>query len=137
MLGLNEDDESTFERIYSFFQENKVEVPYVHIYFPIPGTSMAEKLKSDGRILEDYFDDYQYKQSKFSAPCSIAYFAPSKLSKPELEAGFVRLFEKITSLKNIFRRIFVPDLRIALLILKMNLEARRKSKSMIRNAAQS
>jgi hypothetical protein len=98
---------------------------------------MAEKLKSDGRILEDYFDDYQYKQSKFSAPCSIAYFSPSKLSKPELEKGFVRLFEKITSLKNIFRRIFVPDLRISLLILRMNLEARRKSKSMIRNAVQS
>jgi hypothetical protein len=53
MLGLNEDDKSTFDRIYSFFQENKIEVPYVHIYFPIPGTSMAEKLKSDGRILED------------------------------------------------------------------------------------
>jgi radical SAM superfamily enzyme YgiQ (UPF0313 family) len=137
MLGLDEDDESTFERIYSFFQENKVEVPYVHIYFPIPGTSMAEKLKSDGRILEDYFDDYQYKQSKFSAPCSIAYFSPAKLSKPELEQGFVRLFEKITSLKNIFRRIYVPDLRIALLILKMNLEARRKSKSMKRNALHS
>ncbi|HEY6626664.1 MAG TPA: radical SAM protein, partial [Ignavibacteriaceae bacterium] len=34
MLGLDKDDESTFERIYSFFQENKVEVPYVHIYFP-------------------------------------------------------------------------------------------------------
>ena len=137
MLGLDEDDESTFDKIYSFFQDNKVEVPYVHIYFPIPGTSMAEKLKSDGRILEDYFDDYQYKQSKFSAPCSIAYFAPSKLSKPELEQGFVNLFEKITSLKNIFRRIFVSDLRIALLILKMNLEARRKSKSMKRNAVQS
>jgi radical SAM superfamily enzyme YgiQ (UPF0313 family) len=137
MLGLNEDDESTFERIYSFFQENKVEVPYVHIYFPIPGTSMAEKLKSDGRILENYFDDYQYKQSKFSAPCSIAYFSPAKLSKPELEQGFIHLFEKITSLKNIFHRIFVPDLRIALLILKMNLEARRKSKSMVRNAMQS
>jgi len=137
MLGLDEDNKSTFDRIYSFFQENKVEVPYVHIYFPIPGTSMAEKLRSDGRILEDYFDDYQYKQSKFSAPCSIAYFSPSKLSKPELEKGFIRLFEKLTSLKNIFRRIFVPDLRIALLILKMNLEARRKSKSMIRNAAES
>jgi hypothetical protein len=107
------------------------------LYFPIPGTSLADKLKTEGRILEDYFDDYQYKQAKFSAPCSIAYFAPSKLTKPELEAGFLRLFEKITSLKNIFGRIFVPDLRIALLILKMNLEARRKSRSMIRNAKQS
>lgn len=137
MLGLDEDDEFTFDKIYSFFQENKIEVPYVHIYFPIPGTSMAEKLKSDERILEDYFDDYQYKQSKFSAPCSVAYFSPKKLSKPELEADFVNLFEKITSLKNIIRRIFVPDLRIALLILKMNLEARRKAKSMERNVAKS
>ena len=137
MLGLDEDNKSTFNRIYSFFQENKVEVPYVHIYFPIPGTSMAEKLRSEGRILEDYFDDYQYKQSKFSAPCSIAYFTPSKLSEPELEKGFVNLFEKLTSFKNIFRRIFVPDLKIALLILKMNLEARRKSRSMIRNTAES
>jgi radical SAM superfamily enzyme YgiQ (UPF0313 family) len=137
MLGLDEDDSSTFDKVYSFFQENKIAVPYVHIYFPIPGTSLAEGLKADGRILEDYFDDYQYKQAKFSAPCSIAYFAPSKLTKPELEAGFLRLFKKITSLKNIFRRIFVPDLRIALLILKMNLEARRKAKSMIRNAVHS
>ncbi|HSW53727.1 MAG TPA: radical SAM protein [Ignavibacteriaceae bacterium] len=137
MLGLDEDDSSTFDKVYSFFQENKIAVPYVHIYFPIPGTSLAEKLRADGRILEDYFDDYQYKQSKFSAPCSVAYFSPAKLTKPELEAGFLRLFEKITSLKNIFRRIFVPDLRIALLILKMNLEARRKSKSMKRNALRS
>jgi radical SAM superfamily enzyme YgiQ (UPF0313 family) len=137
MLGLDEDDSSTFDKIYSFFQDNMIAVPYVHLYFPIPGTSLAKKLNTEGRILEDYFDDYQYKQSKFSAPCSIAYFSPAKLSKPELEAGFLHLFKKITSLKNIFRRIFVPDLRIALLILKMNLEARRKSKSMIRNAAQS
>jgi len=137
MLGLDQDDTSTFDKVYSFFQENKIAVSYVHIYFPIPGTSLAERLKTDGRILENYFDDYQYKQAKFSAPCSIAYFAPAKLTKPELEAGFLRLFEKITSLKNIFRRVFVPDLRIALLILKMNLEARRKSKSMKRNAVQS
>ena len=136
MLGLDEDDSSTFDKIYSFFQENNIAVPYVHLYFPIPGTSLAEKLRAGGRILEDYFDDYQYKQSKFSAPCSIAYFAPAKLTKPELEVGFLRLFEKITSLKNILRRIFVPDLRIALLILKMNLEARRKSRSMKRNALQ-
>lgn len=134
MLGLDKDDSSTFDKVYSFFQDNKIAVPYVHLYFPIPGTSLAKKLNIEGRILEDYFDDYQYKQSKFSAPCSIAYFSPAKLSKHELEAGFLRLFKKITSLKNIFRRIFVPDLRIALLILKMNLEARRKSKSMIRNA---
>ena len=137
MLGLDEDDSSTFDKVYSFFQDNRIAVPYVHLYFPIPGTSLAKKLNTEGRILEDYFDDYQYKQSKFSAPCSIAYFSPAKISKPELEAGFLLLFKKITSLKNIFRRIFVPDLRISLLILKMNLEARRKSKSMIRNAVQS
>ena len=137
MLGLDEDDSATFDKVYSFFQDNRIAVPYVHLYFPIPGTSLAEKLRADGRILEDYFDDYKYKQAKFSSPCSISYFVPAKLTKPELEAGFLRLFEKITSLKNIFRRIFVADLRIALLILKMNLEARRKSKSMIRNALQS
>jgi radical SAM superfamily enzyme YgiQ (UPF0313 family) len=137
MLGLDQDDTSTFDKIYSFFQESKIAVPYVHLYFPIPGTSLAEKLRTDGRILEDYFDGYQYKQAKFSAPCSIAYFAPSKLSKPELEQGFIHLFAKLTSLKNIFRRIFVPDFRIALLILKMNLEARRKSMSMKRNVIQS
>ena len=137
MLGLDEDDSSTFDKVYSFFQDNKIAVPYVHLYFPIPGTSLAEKLKTDGRILEDYFDDYSFKQSKFSSPCSIAYFSPTKLTKPELEAGFLRLFEKITSFKNIFKRILVPDYKIALLILKMNLEARRKSRSMIRNARHS
>lgn len=136
MLGLDEDDSSAFNKIYSFFQDNRIAVPYVHLYFPIPGTSLAEKMKIDGRILEDYFDEYQYKQSKFSAPCSVAYFSPAKLSKPELEEGFVKLFKKITSLKNIIRRILIPDLRIAVLILRMNLEARKKSKSMIRNLAQ-
>lgn len=137
ILGLNEDNEFTFDKIYSFFQKNRIEVPYVHIYFPIPGTTMAEKLKSDGRILEDYFDDYANKQSKFSAPCSIAYFSPSKLSKNELEEEFVRLFIRITSIRNIIRRMFVSDLRIAFIIFKMNLEAREKAKSMRRNAGQS
>jgi len=133
MLGLDEDDKFTFDKVYSFFQVNKIEVPYVHIYFPIPGTAMAESLKSDGRILEHYFDDCEFRQTKFSAPCSIAYFKSAGLSKAELEAGFVNLFTKITSLKNIIRRILVPDIRIAALILKMNLEARKKAKSMRRN----
>lgn len=133
MLGLDEDDELTFDNVYSFFQENKIEVPYVHIFFPTPGTATAEGLKSDGKILENYFDDHVFRQSKFSALCSIAYFKSAGLSKAELEAGFVNLFTKITSLKNIIRRVLVPDIRIAALILKMNMEARKKAKSMRKN----
>jgi radical SAM superfamily enzyme YgiQ (UPF0313 family) len=137
ILGLDEDDFSTFDKIFDFFQKNKIAVPYVHIYFPVPGTMLAEKLRAEGRILEDYFDNYQSKQSKFSAPCSIAYFEPAKLTRSELEAGFLLLFGKITSLKNIIRRIFVWDLSTAMIILKMNMEARKKFKSMKRNALQS
>lgn len=137
LLGLDGDDLTSFEKIYSFFQDNKIEVPYAHIYFPIPGTSMAANLKNQGRILEEYFDKYLKKKTEFSAPCSVAYFTPANLSKQELESGFVHLFKRITSLKNIFRRALVPDLKLALIILKMNLEARRKYKSMSRNARKS
>ena len=71
MLGLDQDDAATFDKIYSFFQESKIAVPYVHLYFPIPGTSLAEKLREDGRILEDYFDDYSIQTIKVQ--CSLQY----------------------------------------------------------------
>jgi radical SAM superfamily enzyme YgiQ (UPF0313 family) len=134
MLGLDEDDSNTFDKVYSFFINNRIEVPYVHLYFPIPGTLLAQKLKTGGRILSDYFDEYLYKQSKFSSPCSVAYFEPVKLSRIYLEQEYIRLFKRITSLKNIIKRILVPDLKLAFLILRMNLEARRKCRSMIRDA---
>jgi radical SAM superfamily enzyme YgiQ (UPF0313 family) len=137
LLGLDGDDSTTFEKVYTFFQKNKVEVPYAHIYFPIPGTSLAEDLKSQERILGNYFEKYLEKKVEFSAPCSVAYFSPLKLSKQELESGFVELFRKITSLKSIFRRAINKDFRLAIIILQMNLEARRKYKSMRRNAKKS
>lgn len=137
LLGLDGDDLTTFDRVYSFFQDNNIEVPYAHIYFPIPGTSMAANLKNQGRILQSYFEKYLEKKAEFSAPCSVAYFSPSILSKQELESGFVYLFKRITSLKNIFKRALGSELKLAIIILKMNFEARRKYKSMSRNAKKS
>jgi radical SAM superfamily enzyme YgiQ (UPF0313 family) len=134
LFGLDGDDSAAFDKVYSFFEKNKIEVPYAHIYFPIPGTSLAEDLKSQERILGDYFEKYLEKKVEFSAPCSVAYFSPSRISKQELESGFVELFRKMTSLKSIYRRAIKTDYKLAIIILRMNLEARRKYISMRRNA---
>jgi hypothetical protein len=64
----------------------------------------------------------------------VAYFSPSRISKQELESGFVELFRKITGLRSIFRRAIKTDYKLAIIILRMNLEARRKYISMRRNA---
>jgi radical SAM superfamily enzyme YgiQ (UPF0313 family) len=135
MLGLDEDDLSSFDKVYSFFQYNNIEVPYVHLYFPVPGTSLAGNLKRQGRILQEFFDNYLNKKARFSAPCSIAYFTPSKLSRGELETGYLQLYGKLTSYWNILKRTIVPDPIVAQIIFKLNLEARRKYKSMLKNAA--
>ena len=137
MLGMDDDDESIFERVYSFFQKNNIEVPYVHIYVPIPGTKLAEQLKSKNRIASKYFDEYSKNRSKFSVPCSIAYFTPNYLTKEKLETGFLELFKKLTRVKNIIRRIRFSNFTIALVILKMNLESRKKYKSMVNKTFQS
>ena len=134
MLGLDQDDHSTFDDVYYFFQKNKIEVPYVHLYFPVPGTALANNLKSQARVLEEHFDNYENKKSKFSAPCSIAYFNPSKLSRAELEKGFISLFKRLTTIHNIIKRGLILDFQVAKLILKMNFEARQKYKSMVKNA---
>jgi len=137
ILGLDSDDKKVFQNVYHFFQNNKIEIPYIHLYVPIPGTPLSDKLKSEGRILEEFYDDYLNKKAKFSVPCNIAYFTPAKITREELEKGFLNIFIRLTNFKDIIIRSLNSNWKIALLIFRMNLEARKKSKSMVKNALMS
>jgi hypothetical protein len=95
---------------------------------------LADKLKSEGRIMEEYYVNYINKKTKFSAPCNIAYYTPAKLTKEELEKGYLNTFVRLTKFSSIIKRSLKLNWKMALLILQLNLEARRKSNAMLKNA---
>jgi hypothetical protein len=130
MLGLDEDTQGTFDAIYEFFRKTKVEVPYIHILVPVPGTALERDLREQGRVQSSAYDHYLDRKPQFSAPCSIAYYTPKKLTPAELEEGYLRLFQRISTIPKILRRSSVADPVVAALILLMNLEARRKCRAM-------
>ncbi|MBI4811299.1 MAG: radical SAM protein [Ignavibacteriales bacterium] len=132
MLGLDEDNIDTFEMVYKFCRDTKIAVPYVHIFFPVPGTPLENTLAYQNRLPTTMFDQYLEKMPQFSVPCSFAYFTPKKLTVNELENRYLQLFGKLTRFSNIIRRTMVINLFDAGIIFKLNLEARRKYRSMIK-----
>jgi hypothetical protein len=132
MLGLDEDTEETFERVYEFFRQTRITVPYIHLLFPVPGTPLEQSLKAQHRLPAGLFDQYLDDKPEYSVPCSFAYFTPAKLSPGELESRYLHLFRRLTSIPQILRRCVVSNPFDAGIILMMNLEARRKCRAMIR-----
>lgn len=130
MLGLDHDTIETFSQVYNFFQQTRVEVPYVHILFPVPGTPLELDLRNQGRLQLEYFDNYLEKKPHFSVPCSFAYYTPRNFTPRDLEFEYLHLFQRLTSFSQIIRRSLVPNIIDAVFILMMNLEARRKCLSM-------
>ena len=99
IIGLDNDDNSVFERTFNFINSNKISVPRVHILTPVPGTPLYEKMLIEGRMLSNDF-------SRFSGGKVV--FAPRLLNSEELQDGYWNLYEKLFGWKSILKRI-VPN----------------------------
>jgi radical SAM superfamily enzyme YgiQ (UPF0313 family) len=53
ILGLDTDDESCFERLLEFALKSHMDLADIHILTPYPGTALYERLRQEGRLLDE------------------------------------------------------------------------------------
>ena len=97
MIGLDEDDESSFDATHDFVMENRISVPRVHILTPIPGTPLYDKIRAEGRLLAD--DDYA------SYTGGQIVFRPRRIEPNVLQTKFWEMYERLFSWKGILHRV--------------------------------
>lgn len=95
VFGLDSDTPETFSKTLDFIVKNKIETVTSHILTPYPGTTLYEKLKKEGRIISDNLELYNTAH---------VVFEPRGMTKEELYNGYIWIYKKVYSLKNIFKR---------------------------------
>lgn len=96
VFGLDDDDESTFERTLQWIVDHKIETVTSHILTPYPGTEQHRRMTDTGRITTT--DQRLYTTSN-------VVFRPNKMSADVLRQGYLNIYKSIYSWKNIFRRM--------------------------------
>jgi radical SAM superfamily enzyme YgiQ (UPF0313 family) len=88
IIGHDNDDNSTFERIKKFMLENNCTGQFT-ILTPLPGSDLYEQLKNEGRLFE----------TRFWNKCNFfdVVFKHPKMSSEEIEKGLVWLYKEVFS----------------------------------------
>lgn len=84
VFGMDDDDESVFERTVEWAIRQGIETATFHILTPYPGTVLYERMKREKRILHYNWDDYDTRH---------AVFKPSKMTPASLEVGYWRAYK--------------------------------------------
>ena len=95
VFGLDDDDPTTFDRTLDWIVTNQIETVTCHILTPYPGTAQHTRLLAEGRITSN--DQRLYTTSN-------VVFRPQKLTSEQLREGYLDIYKRIYSLKNILRR---------------------------------
>jgi len=81
VFGMDDDDESVFDRTVEWALEQGIETATFHIMTPYPGTDLYRRMAADGRILTRNWDLYDTAH---------VVFRPARMSAEALEAGHRR-----------------------------------------------
>lgn len=83
VFGMDEDDESVFDRTIDWAISQGIETATFHIMTPYPGTELFQRIHSQGRILHTDWDLYDTRHT---------VFRPIRMSPEALEAGYWRAY---------------------------------------------
>jgi radical SAM superfamily enzyme YgiQ (UPF0313 family) len=86
VVGLDDDDESVFDRTVEWAVSRGVETATFHIFTPYPGTRVYERMEEEGRILTRDWNLYDTAH---------VVSRPAKMSPDALEAGYHRASESL------------------------------------------
>jgi len=88
IVGLDGDDRSVFDSLYTFIRENRLYAAQVTVLTPLPGTRLRQRLQEAGRILSSDWKRYTFVDVNFR---------PLQMSAEELQAGILDLYARIYS----------------------------------------
>ncbi len=94
VVGLDDDDESVFDRTVEWALSRGVETATFHIFTPYPGTRVYTRMEEEGRILTRDWNLYDTAH---------VVFRPAKMSPEALEAGYHRASESFYSWRSLLR----------------------------------
>lgn len=96
ILGLDGDDENVFDSTFQFLMDNHIALPRMYILTPVPGTPMHREMEMDGRIFDRDLKKYVGGS---------AVYHPKNMTAETLQNGYWKLYNKLYTLKNIYKRI--------------------------------
>ena len=99
IMGLDGDDEGSFDATFEFLMELKIPIAYFFILTPAPNTMLFERFVREGRLFDRDW-------SKYGGDKTIFY--PTDMTPEVLDRRFWELLRRFYSPGSIFRRLFCP-----------------------------
>ena len=96
VFGLDADDPSTFDRTVEWVVANRIETVTSHIATPYPGTPFYDRMRREGRIIDDDLSHYDTAH---------VVIRPKNMTPEELYEGYLRVYREVYTLGNIWRRL--------------------------------
>lgn len=96
IFGSDGDDESVFENTIEFLIKCRVELAYINIATPLPGTVLFDRMKAENRIFDWDWSHYDGKH---------VVFYPKRMTPETLQEGFAWANRKFFSLPSILTRM--------------------------------
>jgi radical SAM superfamily enzyme YgiQ (UPF0313 family) len=100
VFGADTDDPDVFPTTLKFLQEHKVPAAYFNVMAPLRGTPLYERMKADGRIIDEPNMDRW--------PGVVCHFRPLRMSGEELVAHVQKLQREFYSLRSMTQRLRIP-----------------------------
>jgi radical SAM superfamily enzyme YgiQ (UPF0313 family) len=86
IVGLDNDDETVFDQVYDFIEQNKIDTPLVGILTPFPGTDLWKQFEAEGRIIDRNWEKYNFFH---------VVFQPKKMTPEQLQFGYHHLVKRL------------------------------------------
>ncbi len=100
VFGMDDDDETVFERTVEWAIEQGIETATFHILTPYPSTALYQRLAAQERITSDDWDLFDTRH---------VVFRPAKISPAALEAGYWRAYRDFYRWGSILKGAWTKD----------------------------
>jgi radical SAM superfamily enzyme YgiQ (UPF0313 family) len=94
VFGMDDDDETVFDRTVDWAIEQGIETATFHILTPYPDTALYKRMSEQGRLLHSNWDLYDTRH---------VVFRPARLSAERLEAGYWHAYRRFYQWSSIFK----------------------------------
>jgi radical SAM superfamily enzyme YgiQ (UPF0313 family) len=94
VFGMDDDDESVFDRTVEWAIQQGIETATFHILTPYPSTALHKRIQAEGRITTSNWDLYDTRHT---------VFRPRRLTAEQLETGYWRAYRDFYRWGSIFK----------------------------------
>jgi len=94
VFGMDNDDNSVFDRTAEWAIEQGIETATFHILTPYPSTALYKRIAAENRLIHSNWDLYDTRHTVFT---------PKRLTPQELEDGYWHAYKEFYRWRNIFQ----------------------------------